>query len=142
MSNEVAYHTQDVGHKATRQCAIAYLGSLGPDGRSPSDTLEEGESRSVLVLGQNGVEEKELCVVVTQNPANGKLSPEVIDCPLPIDTRWVPACRVKTQVFVFGGMGHNGNHMRTLWAYTIATRKWREIPYKKPWPPNRYQCQC
>ncbi|GIQ81338.1 hypothetical protein KIPB_002284 [Kipferlia bialata] len=131
--SDLVYWKQDVGHKAARQGAAVYLGPLGPDGQSPSDVIGEGESRSVMILGQNGHDlTPGHCMIVTQDPATSGISSESVDCPINPANRWAPAVRVGPVLYVYGGLC--GVNSDALHEYHIENKTWRQVEKRGLWP--------
>ncbi|GCA62635.1 hypothetical protein KIPB_004782 [Kipferlia bialata] len=137
MPAEFVYTPVDLGHTSNNHPGLVYTGASS-DGVTPSDTLQEGETRSVLIVGQNSVTPSTFCVLVTQDPLTSLLSCTPIPCPIPGDTKYCTADRVGDTVYVFGGQT-GLSCSDSLYAYSIPTRKWRQVVQRGGhWPPARH----
>ncbi|GCA64069.1 hypothetical protein KIPB_013062, partial [Kipferlia bialata] len=126
-----------VKHKCKRRAAIVYVGPLGADGVTPAETLKDGETRSILIIGQNDLNPSHLCVMATQNAETGEYeSRPILGCPLAEKIGYLSATRVGGEVYTFGGLS-DGKRQQGLHCFNIETQQWREVEQRGDWPQRR-----
>ncbi|GCA64238.1 hypothetical protein KIPB_013685, partial [Kipferlia bialata] len=131
---DIEYHSQAVGHKYKYWGALAYLGPLGEDGRSPAACLKEGEKRMALIVGPNDCNPQNNCMIVTLDFKSRKLSSEAVSCPIDPHREFLTGTRLGERVYVFGGRYPASDD---LYCYTITSKSWRKVSKKGRWPPPR-----
>ncbi|GCA64166.1 hypothetical protein KIPB_013433, partial [Kipferlia bialata] len=131
------YRQQDIGHKYSEWCGMAYMGPVDGEGK-PKGPLGPGEKAQVLIVGQNRQNSAHHCKIVTMDVETGDVSSEVLPCPLiPTDIYGLSAVRVGKEILIFGGYTNTNTHLNTLYSFDIETRVFTKVPQSGSWPGAR-----
>ncbi|GIQ90580.1 hypothetical protein KIPB_013423, partial [Kipferlia bialata] len=135
-SNDTVYRAVDVGYKGEHRPAMVYVGTLTDKGEIPEiSALQPGDVYQVMVLGENSVNSKHHCMLVTLDHETGRITSKVIECPIITNIGYTPATRVGDTVYVFGGgFSSRGDN---LYAYSIEHKTWRQVHKRGQWPAAR-----
>ncbi|GIQ84514.1 hypothetical protein KIPB_006017 [Kipferlia bialata] len=130
----------DVGHKASGdQSGVAYIGPLTDEGLIDMSPGTEGKHK-VLIVGDNGQNSCNHCVVVTFNPRDQSLSHVALpSCPVPSDICYVTLTRVGGSAYLFGG--YSSSHTSgtdALYRFDIASMTWTHVHKRGDWPSARH----